>query len=76
LTDVAIVYWPEDSVASALSACGARLTGTDGMLTLSAHERDLMTVNYEQGRGWSRTAHLRNLAFGFGIDVQSVELAQ
>jgi hypothetical protein len=76
LTDVAIVYWPEDSVASALSACGARLTDTDGMLTLSAHERDLMTVRYEQGRGWSRTAHLRNLAFGFGIDVQSVELAQ
>jgi hypothetical protein len=76
LTDVAIVYWPEDSVAPALSACGARLTGGDGTRTLSARGRDLMTVHYEQGGGWNRAAHLRNLALGFGIDVQSVELAR
>jgi hypothetical protein len=76
LTDVAIVYWPEGGVASALSACGARLSGSDGARTLTAHGRELMTVKYEKGDGWNRAAHLRNLALGFGIDVQSVELPQ
>jgi len=76
LTDVAIAYWPEGGIASALSACGAHLADTDGVRSVSAQGRNLMTVNYVVGGGWNRAVHLYNLALGFGIDVQSEDLAQ
>ncbi|HEX4081049.1 MAG TPA: DUF3261 domain-containing protein [Rhizomicrobium sp.] len=76
LTDVAIVYWPESRLASDLSACGARLGENSEFRFVSAQARDVMTVHYGSGEGWNRSATLRNLAFGFTIDIQSVELAQ
>src|SRR4029077_2753181 len=62
LTDVAIVYWPEEGIASALSACDVHLNGSDGIRTISVQGHDLMTVTYEKGGGWNRAAHLRDLA--------------
>lgn len=76
LEDIAIVQWPVDAVASSLSACGAAITATANGRDVTAGKRDLIAVTYEKGEGWNRAAHLRNIAFGFNIDIQSVELNQ
>jgi hypothetical protein len=76
LEDIAIVQWPADAIASSLSACGVTLTATANGRDVKSGNRDLVAVTYEKGEGWNRGAHLRNLAFGFSIDIQSVDLAQ
>jgi hypothetical protein len=76
LGDIAIVFWPTDTIGRALVACSATLITTSNGRIVKVHNRDVIDVAYEHGEGWNRTAHLRNLAFGFSIDVQSAEIAQ
>ncbi len=76
LTDIAVVFWPVGTVAPQLSACGANLTEVAGGRSVATKGAVLMSVAYEAGSGWNRTAHLHNGAFGFDIDIQSAEIAQ
>jgi hypothetical protein len=75
LADVAIVYWPTDVIAPALAACGAVLKDTAGGRKVVFQNRSVVTVAYERGEGWNRTAHLKNAIFGFTIDIQSAVIA-
>jgi hypothetical protein len=75
LADIAIVYWPTEIVAPALTACGATLTAAANGRIVSVHNRDVIAVTYARGEGWNRAAHVSNKAFDFDIDIQSVELA-
>jgi hypothetical protein len=75
LADVAIVYWPTDAVAPALAVCGAALKDTASGREVVDRNRRVIAVTYEAGEGWNRTAHLKNSAFGFTIDIQSAEIA-
>jgi len=52
------------------------LIETSNGRVVKVRDRDVIDVTYEHGDGWNRAAHLRNLAFGFSIDVQSAEIAQ
>jgi hypothetical protein len=74
--DIAIVFWPDDIVGPALKACGASLTTTETGRVVKIRNRAVVDVRYENGEGWNRTAHLRNLAFGLSIDIQSAEIAK
>ncbi len=76
LADVALVYWPQETLVSSLSASGAALAQTEGSRTISASGRDVIVVEYGPGRGWNRSAKLRNLVFGYEIDIQSAEIAR
>ena len=76
LGDIAIVFWPTDTVRTALAACGATLIETSNGRVVKVHNRNVIDVAYEHGEGWNRAAHLRNPAFGFSIDIQSAEIAQ
>jgi hypothetical protein len=76
LADIALVYWPQEALAGALLASGAALTQTESGRTVSADGRDLVVVEYGPGKSWSRPAKLRNLAFGYEIDIQSMEIAR
>jgi len=76
LGEVAIVFWPTDTVGPALRACGATLTTTSSGRVVTVHHRDVIDVTYANGEGWNRAARLRNLAFGFSVDIQSAEIAQ
>lgn len=74
LADVALVYWPQEALAASLSASGVTLTQTENRRTISAGDRDLVVVEYGPAEGWNRSAKLRNLVFGYEIDIQSAEI--
>ncbi len=71
VADIALVYWPKEALTSALS--GATLTETATSRTVSAGGHDVIVIDYGNGTGWNRSATLRNVAFGYSIDIQSAE---
>jgi hypothetical protein len=73
LADFVICYWPDEAVSAAIKGSGATLVTSAGMRKIVRGKRDLIVVEYGKGEGWNRSAHLRNLAFGYEINVQSVE---
>jgi len=75
LADIAIVYGPGDEIAQSVANAGATLSETDTTRRIAKGNHDLIVVEYGDGTGWSRTAKLRNLAFGYEIDIRSVELS-
>lgn len=75
LADIALVYWPRETLAPSLLASGATVVQTNVSRTISAGGHDLIVVEYGSGSGWNRSAKLRNLAFGYEIDIQSAEIA-
>lgn len=75
LADIALVYWPQEALQPALGAAGASLREAQGARVVSAGGRDLVVVDYGAGTGWNRSATLRNLVFGYEIEIQSAEIA-
>ncbi len=67
LTDIALVFWPRN----ALAGTGVTVTETPTRRTISANGHDLIVVEYASGTGWNRAAKLKNIAFGYEIDIQS-----
>jgi hypothetical protein len=75
LADIAIVFWPADVLQDALKGTGAVVREWHRIRTISLDKRDIVSVKYgRDGEGWNRTAKLKNLAFGYEIDIQSAEL--
>jgi hypothetical protein len=75
LGGIALVYWPDEALRGALRSSGAELNSTEQKRVVKAHGQDIVVVDYESGTGWNRAAHLRNLAFGYSLDIQSAEVA-
>jgi hypothetical protein len=75
LADIAIVYGPGDEIAQSVANAGATLSETGTTRTIAKGNHDLIVVEYGEGSGWSRAAKLRNLAFGYEIDIRSVALS-
>jgi hypothetical protein len=73
LADIAIVYGSEQDIAQSIARSGATLTTTPRARTIAKGNHDLIVVDYGDGEGWSRSAKLRNLAFGYEIDIRSTE---
>jgi hypothetical protein len=73
LADFVICYWPDDAIAAAIKDSGATLVTVDGKRKIMRGSRELIVVEYGPGSGWNRAAKLRNIAFGYEIDVQSAE---
>ena len=76
LADMAIVYGSDQMVSDAIAKSGATLNATATTRTIAKGGHDLIAVDYGAGEGWNRSAKLRNLAFGYEIDIQSAEVAQ
>lgn len=75
LADIAIVYGSDQTVSDAIAKSGAVLSTTAAARTISKGGHELIAVDYGAGDGWNRSAKLRNLAFGYEIDIQSAEIA-
>jgi hypothetical protein len=75
LADIALVYWPNSALANSLAVTGAVVAESASARRISANGRDVIAIDYGPGEGWNRSAKLRNLAFGYEIDIQSVEIA-
>ena len=74
LADIALIYWPEALLQPALAAAGARLETVPGRRSVFAGGQEILRMESAQP-GWGGRASLRNLAFGYRLDVQSVLLA-
>ena len=76
LADIAIVYGSDEAISGAIAKSGAVLNATATTRTISKGGHDLIAVDYGDGEGWNRSAKLRNLAFGYEINIQSAEVTQ
>jgi hypothetical protein len=74
LADIALLYWPEVVLAPALLAAGARLEATTAHRSVFAGGQEVVRIDYARP-GWGGQALLRNLAFGYSLNVNSVLLA-
>lgn len=72
LADIMLLYWPETAVRPNLT--GAEMVVTKEGRHVRSQGVDVITVTY-QGAPWSGTSTLRNLAWGYEIEVRSMVMA-
>jgi hypothetical protein len=77
LADLVVLYWPEPVVRDALAAAGAELVVRDGSRSVVIDGVETFRADYGAGAlpNWSGRLRYQNRAWGYEIDVQSVELA-
>lgn len=77
LADIAIVYWPAASVRRGLPA-GAELRSSANGRSILASGHEVVRVAYDTpfASGWPISAHYRNEAFGYALDIHSTVTAQ
>lgn len=76
LADIVLIYWPDAAVRAALA--GATLdSGAGGRTVRGADGAELVHIDYDTATAgaWSGHPRLRNLAWGYALDVQSREVA-
>ena len=73
LADVTIVYWPAPAVRRGLAGTSATLYDDDRERVISDHGREIVRVTYQAPHEdtWTNVAHLRNIAFGYELDLRS-----
>ena len=73
LADVTIIYWPEEAVRRGLARTGAVLRSDARGRSIIADGREVVRVDYAPtaGDAWAGTAHYRNDAFGYELDLRS-----
>jgi hypothetical protein len=74
LADIALLYWPQEAVAAALAGSGAVVVTTASRRSVTLAGSEIVHIDYDgpEAGAWNGTAHLRNLAFGYDLDIQSV----
>jgi hypothetical protein len=77
LADLIVLYWPEAVVRRALADASATLISRSGSRSVIADGVEILHVDYQGSAGpsWSGKLHYWNDAWGYDIEVQSVELA-
>lgn len=73
LASFVTAYWPDDVVAGAMKDKTVTVVTKDGVRRIARNGHDLIVVTYGTGEGWNRSATLKNVAFGYEIDIQSTE---
>ncbi|MGF7172642.1 DUF3261 domain-containing protein [Azospirillum doebereinerae] len=75
LADIVLLYWPDAAVRKALAPVGGTLASDDHTRSIRVGGRDLMEAKHSWSSGgpWTGTLHYTNRAWGYEIDVQSVE---
>jgi hypothetical protein len=78
LADIAIVYWPTDAVRRALASTSAIVSDDANERVISLEGREVVHVTYcaPHGNSWTKCARLRNIAFGYELDLQSAVTAK
>ena len=76
LADLVVLYWPEAVVRRALESSGATLKVQDGGRSVVADGVEVFRAEYQGNAApsWTGTLRYRNEAWGYEIEVQSVEL--
>jgi len=79
LADIVALYWPEAVVRRALAPAGGTLAATpDTRAVFDSKGREVLRAEYQSGSDhpWSGGLHYRNLAWGYDIDVETLQVSQ
>lgn len=76
LADIVMLYWPEDSVRRALADSGARLTVGPHSRSVTALGAEVIHADFDSDDPWSGTLKYRNIPWGYGLEVKSVEVSR
>lgn len=78
LADMAVVYWPTESVRRGLVGSGAELHSDARQRTITLEGREIIRVDYEepQAPSWAGAVRYRNSAFGYELTLRSVRVVE
>jgi hypothetical protein len=78
LADLVALYWPEDVVRQVLAKSGATLTADAAGRQVLLHGKPVLQATYQNGSSdpWKGGLHYRNLAWGYDIDVQTLQVSK
>lgn len=74
LADIVVLYWPEASVRQALVGSNGTLVVGPHFRSIAVAGKEVIRVDYKGRDPWDGAVVYRNLAWGYELDVQSVEL--
>ena len=79
LADLVVLYWPADVVRQALKSSGASLAVDAGSRIVSQRGKPVLQATYRGSAldPWSDAGlHYRNLAWGYDIDVETLQVSK
>ncbi|TXH37791.1 MAG: DUF3261 domain-containing protein [Rhodospirillaceae bacterium] len=78
LADIAVLYWPETLMRKTLAAAGATLTVDEKSRSVTADGKEILHADYRSGSAqpWTGGLQYRNLAWGYDIDVETIQVQQ
>lgn len=78
LADMAVVYWPTESVRRGLAGSAAELRADARQRTITLDGREIIRVDYEElhGPSWSGAVRYRNSALGYELMLRSVTVGE
>ena len=76
LADLVLIYWPEKAARAALADVAGEVRVSGRSRTVRIDGQDVLRADYgwPAGAAWNGKLHYTNLAWGYVVDVQSVEL--
>jgi len=76
--DFALMFWPEQVIGESLSGTSATLKTGPGFRAISLADKELVRIDYappDNADPWMNHVSYANRAFGYELDIQSVESA-
>lgn len=75
LADIVLLYWPADVLRASLAKADATVVDADNARSILVDGQEIIHADYLAGgsQAWTGRLHYRNSAWGYEIDVQSVE---
>lgn len=76
MADLAMIYWPEASAKAAFASTGGDITVAGRQRIFRIDGKEILRAQYDwvDGAAWNGKLHYANLAWGYEVDVQSVEI--
>ncbi len=74
--DFALMFWPEQAVGQSLSGTSATLKTGPGFRAIALAEKEIVRIDYAAANSddpWMNHLTYANRAFGYELDIQSVE---
>jgi len=74
LADIVMIYWPEAAVRAALTGASLETRPDGGRTVRSADGTEVVRIDYGTSAGaWSGRLQMKNLAWGYDLDIRSEE---
>jgi len=74
LADIMMIYWPEAIVRAALTGASLEIRADGGRTVRNSDGTEVVRIDYGASAGaWSGRLHLKNLTWGYDLDIRSEE---